>query len=795
MKVTIKTKLLISILLVSLIPFITVSIFSYNSSKSEIENIVTKELVAIRENKSTQIEDYFKQIQNQITTYSNNKMIQSAMSEFKIAFSNVKNESTIDLDVSKNNVLNYLNNEFVPALNQNLTTPVSGNKFLSKNPNTILLQDQYISSNSNPLGSKHLLNRGASDISYNDIHQNYHPNIRSYLETFGYYDIFLVDADTGNIVYSVFKEADYATSLLDGPHKNSNIAAVFKSALNISKNEFVIEDFDFYNPSYNAPASFIASPIYKDGIREGVLIFQMPINKINEVMTNNYSWKNSGLGESGEVYLVGNDKTLRSNSRFLIEDFDNYLKTLSDSGVSDSILKNIENNNTSVLLQSADTLSTQNALSGKTGTELIKDYRNIAVLSSYSPLSIAGLDYIILSEIDESEAFDSIYMLRNFMLFIALISIVSILFIGFLLAVSLSRPLLKTALLLQDISEGEGDLTKSLNSNRSDEIGLVAKWFNLFVSKLKHIIRDLLVSARELNENVHHFDTLMTQSNENLDDIINSVNIVNESIQNNASISEEINASIEELSSSANAIYQQTLNTMDNSKSVSNAVTSGQTNITDVVQAIDNVKISSDDVSNVLKELQQSADQIGNIVNLIQSISEQTNLLALNASIEAARAGEAGKGFAVVAEEVRKLAEESNSSTETIRTTITTIQDRMLHTIQIVDNEKTLVDQSVEKSEIAKNEFDNIANSIQTIIKEISEITKATHQQSTIADDMALAIESLATSTQDNALAVQDITAKTNLQSSIIKEIQHGNESIKKLTRDLDSIANKFIIN
>ena len=112
----------------------------------------------------------------------------------------------------------------------------------------------------------------------------YHPIIRNFLHKFGYYDIFLVDPKTGHIIYSVFKELDFATSLISGPYRNTNFARAFRAAAASGKGSTHIVDFEPYRPSYDGAASFIASPVYDANILVGVLIFQMPIDRINAIM-------------------------------------------------------------------------------------------------------------------------------------------------------------------------------------------------------------------------------------------------------------------------------------------------------------------------------------------------------------------------------------------------------------------------------------------------------------------------------------------------------------------------------
>lgn len=157
--------------------------------------------------------------------------------------------------------------------------------------NSIVLQHNLIAANEYPLGEKQKLDQFKDISDYSAEHGRYHPSYRNFVQYFGYYDLFIVDPVSGNIVYSVYKELDYATSLINGPYANSGIGRAFKAANASSDPDFVaVEDFDAYVPSYSVPAAFIASPIFRDKRKIGILIFQLPIEKINEITTSKQSW-------------------------------------------------------------------------------------------------------------------------------------------------------------------------------------------------------------------------------------------------------------------------------------------------------------------------------------------------------------------------------------------------------------------------------------------------------------------------------------------------------------------------
>ena len=218
------------------------------------------------------------------------------------------------------------------------------------------------------------MNDAGDGTEYSRVHSEYHTLFKNYLEEYGYYDIFLVEPHSGVIIYSVYKETDFGTSLLTGPYKDTNIAAAYLDALQASSEDFVtLEDFAYYEPSDGA-ASFVASPIFVQDELAGVLLFQLPIDQINAVMQ-----EQAGMGETGETYLVGSDLLMRSDSRFSDE--------------------------STIFVQEIDTVSANKALNGEEGFDIIEDYRGVSVLSSYAKLDISHVDWAILAEIDEVEAF------------------------------------------------------------------------------------------------------------------------------------------------------------------------------------------------------------------------------------------------------------------------------------------------------------------------------------------------------------------------------------------------------
>lgn len=371
------------------------------------------QLRSITSTKKRNVEYYFDIIRNQIATFSEDRMILHAMKKFREAFYQfppLNNEQRANLS---HDLSAYYETEFMPRLRDNLQTEVKTDHYLPHDDRALILQHKYIAANPHPTGKKSMLD-SADDSAYSGVHAVYHPLLRNFLEKFGYYDIFLIDAQTGDMVYSVFKEVDFATSLLTGIYAQTNFGRVVREAVESTDKNFVkLIDFEPYDPSYHAPASFIAAPIYEGNEKIGILVFQMPINKINQILTGNNKWRDDGLGDSGETFMVGDDYKLRSISRPLIEDMDQHIRSLMQLRYTPSVLQQIKRMETSILLEEIRQESASLALNGQTGYRIDHNASGVQLLCSYAPLEISDVNWVIMSSMTEEEASAPINSLRE----------------------------------------------------------------------------------------------------------------------------------------------------------------------------------------------------------------------------------------------------------------------------------------------------------------------------------------------------------------------------------------------
>ena len=480
----IKTKLLIVTLLslISLSGIITT--IAVNDATTSLVNAEFNKLTALESAKNGEITNYFLSLKGLLVSLANHKGTKESFLAFEKGFYKLQDELKLDLGKIRNALKSDFESTYLKDVNYNVPNSAQKrdiNSYLPKDENALVAQFVFITDNKSNLGEKNNMSyNGKYNSTYMSAHKKYHHSFDKFLASFELYDIFMVDLK-GNLIYTDFKEKDYATNLKDGVYSDTGISRVYKKALEIKEGELAFDDFAPYEPSYNSAASFIATPIYIEGSKRGVLIFQMPVDKINSIMSLNGAYKEAGLGDSGETYLVGQDYKMRNNSRFT-KDIEN--KVVQELG-------------STIGVWEVKTASTQAVVNNthKKGSWIIDDYRGISVLSVYDTINLYDqAKWVIIAEIDEEEALQPAIGLRNAVIIssVVVLIIVLLIFIFFI-----NNSVIKPLNVFQEGLMGffkylnkESDDTPHLDDAIPNEIGKMAKVINENISITKNNIEE-----------------------------------------------------------------------------------------------------------------------------------------------------------------------------------------------------------------------------------------------------------------------------------------------------------------
>lgn len=547
----------------------------------------------------------------------------------------------------------------------------------------------------------------------------------------------------------------------------TDIKSYYSIMPKVLEGEHVADPYQYELDGKKVLVTSIVVPIKYEGKYVGVTGIDIKLETIQQKLEKIKPYKNAGfislLSNNGTYVSYGDNKKLSGEN--LIEEKDEKIKKIIKDG------KIVE-----------ETFNDKDL-----NLESYKCFLPINIGKDNNPWSLGV--YIPMNTITEAST-----ELRNYSAIIGIISIVAILIILYMIISKVLKPIKDTTEMLKDIAQGEGDLTKRLDAKTNDEIGEMAKWFNLFVDKIEALVRDVKINIDIVAEGSTEIAACLEQSNKGIDDIAKGIEHVSVSAEVNAGVVEETTASIHEFSNSIDTISEKTRDTFEKSKGVLQIADKGNKIVSEIVQVNNNVKESANEILTSVSDLKNSSDRVKEIVDMITNISEQTNLLALNAAIEAARAGEHGKGFTVVAEEVRSLAEQSKESAAQISLLLNDIKTKADKANEEVIEGQRLSEISVEKSNLVKVHFTEIFTSIETITEKIQLISQSANEQSKISEEMTKSMNDISKSAQDNAEAVQMINGILEEQVTSYGEISSNMDEFKKIAFNLKDSTDSFKI-
>jgi class 3 adenylate cyclase len=347
-----------------------------------------------------------------------------------------------------------------------------------------------------PVKAKQQLTDIPDDNAYARAHSRHHPRFRRMTEKLGYYDLYIIDLESGDIIYTVDKEEDFASNLIDGPYDTSNLAELFRR-IQRTPDQGVVHMVDYarYRPSNSRSQAFVAAPIFADGKAIAVLALQISGKEVKQVMTGGGHWERDGLGTTGETILIGDDELMRSHSRFLIEDPEAYANDMRAFNMPEEKIELMLEFGSSILIQPVPTLATDEALQGRTGTGVIEDYRGQDILASWAPLDISDFRWAIIAKMDLDEAFAPMRKLARDTLIQAALIMLAITLIVMLLASSFVRPV--NELISHVRQAGLGDDDVQIDASAKDEIGDLARSFKDMVESVRDQTRLVQETSRE----------------------------------------------------------------------------------------------------------------------------------------------------------------------------------------------------------------------------------------------------------------------------------------------------------
>ena len=499
----VQSRFVVLMLLVSLGSVLAIGWIGYQTARQALTESVQQHLQSVRYAKTSGLMAMMHALRDQVISLSDGRLAIEAMSAFKQAYGRLADAR---LDAAQEEQLRgYYASHYTPQLRKQLGGTPEPEQYLPADPAQRYLQYHYVvpAAHEVPPADRPATEPAAAtagDASpYRRVHDTQHERFGRAASLFGYEDMLLIDDDTLEIVYSLKKRPDFATSLRSGPYSASNLAkAVEAMSRARDRDSFKVVDFEPYRPNLGVPVGFVLSPIFSGPDMVGILALEFPIDRILTLLSGNYQWEQEGLGQTGECYLVGPDLTMRSRSRFMYENPTEFIAQLRRSPLTAGVVDQIERQGNVINQMPVNTETARQALMGREGLMAVRDYRGEPVLSSYGPFDLDSLRWGVIAEMDVEEAYRPIsnYARRALLATTALaLGTTGLALLSSLLFV---RPLKQLTDAARRIGAGETDVRVELQSR--DEFGALARVFNQMAASLRRQHGELEERARENQE-------------------------------------------------------------------------------------------------------------------------------------------------------------------------------------------------------------------------------------------------------------------------------------------------------
>ena len=830
----IRQKMLLGAAALTLIPVALTSFLIWQGASSlAAETVgaqVRTQLVSLRDTKRQQITDELNERVASLQVLAAQRSTIDAYKQFKGSFYTAGKElsKTVETVEATKNLNEYIGVNFTGEyVKRNPNAAPSLEKAVATlDANAIALQTVFVVENPSPVGLKEQMDAPSVDFAYGRAHAQFHPSFEKAQKLSGYYDIFMIDSDTDTVVYSVFKELDFATRLSgDGIASKTKLAEAYQKVKDVKAGTTFMSDFAPYLASYDDQAAFVAVPIY-DGIKQiGVLAMQYPIDKLTETMNANKAWKSIGLGDTGDIFIVGSDKLMRTNARYLLENKTAFVTQMGDR--LDARTKGLlDKKNTTIGLVKVDSAATNAAFEGKDGVVDFVDYRGIESIGAYAPIKVQGLNWGVVAKINEAEANQPVNALDKSSLLRALLVAVAVVLVAGLGVTLFLRQFLSPITKLSDTVKAVagGETTARSQLVEKDEIGDLGRAFDDLLDERNAA----LAKATLENENINNSAIGLLQgvfqlSNKDLtvrapvtEDIVGTISAsvnqladeIGSTLADVRSVADEVrrtsaalqeqslfveNAALREresLDSMSETLSRTTQQLNDVAKlsgtssatalRTASATQAAQAAVEGTVRGMDALRESISETEKRFKRLGERSQEISSAVALVNTISERTHVLSLNASMQAATAGEAGRGFAVVAQEVQRLSDSSRQATAQISQLVANIQAETNETLLTMNRLIGDVVAQTELARLAGHEMTQTQTATSELVALVQQIAAFSTQQ-----------EALAAALQQNVL---DINDSSNLTSSAITQQSQATQTLVMYAGRLTDAVGQFTL-
>jgi class 3 adenylate cyclase len=479
---SVQSKLIAAFVLLTLVSIGVVSWIGYVSARESLRAASEQKLMGLQRSKSALVQNILGSARNEVLALSASGGLTDATRELLAAYRQLAREPvTPEMQAE---VRRFYREEFEPVLREHSAIDPPKDSLLPTTSTGWYLHYHYLVKGPKPYGSKNT-NRSATDKSaYGQVVARRLPEIEGAIHRLGQENLQLVDPETLDVFFTLKQSSILGTNLVNGPYAASKMSALAQGLRNSQNvDDYRVADFEAYYPAFGQPNAFVGTPVFDGPRMSSIMLFRLSIEPISNALSGNRQWEADGLGKTGEVYLLGPDQTMRSDSRFLLEDRTAFLTTLRRSTLTTRTVDTVEKLGTTVLTVPVAHEAASLALRGQTGLKLLNDYRGVPVLMAYGPVDLDSLRWGVIAKMDEAEAMAPLGKYsKRVLVWGAGIALLATL-MALLLAKVLTRPITALVRAAKQVSLGELDVKVELDA--TDEYRDLGEAFNEMVTSLR----------------------------------------------------------------------------------------------------------------------------------------------------------------------------------------------------------------------------------------------------------------------------------------------------------------------
>jgi methyl-accepting chemotaxis protein len=740
--------------------------FALTESNRALSQNLEQQFQSLATSRAQAITTQFSNYHELLLSLSHGRMTQEAVYGFVRPFASYRYEVTArTTEELRSELADWYENTYAPYhQQQSKGDTLNARSWLEKlSQEALLIQHYYLQKNTQSLAKLALMEDANDATIYGQQHRRYHSSFRDLSQRFGFSDLLLIDAQSQTVIYSVQKSPLLGSSLKDGPFSQSPLAELSAQLRTAARDEVLLSRF-YTNPArFNQQVAYMGLPVFHDvqspNSAVGFLVVEIPSTTLTDIVNNGRHWQALGLGLSGDVYLTDKDGQLLTELRPMLEEpavFLPQLKTLTDSNQFDTINHLQQTRG----IFSPKTQAVAWALAGETGSGMTEDYLARRVLSSWQPVTLGDQHFALVAQQNPDEVFAPLANLRNTLwrsiaLAIFLLTAIAAL-VAYAFAQHIGKPLEQLARAIQQSAQ-EKNLAVEFPDQRKDELGDIGRSLNFLF--------------RELNNALVQVNSSSQQSLQGALDNVATTRQCRDEARHQRQDMNHVGAETEVVVQSLAQMTEQLQLVSHKVNHASILAGEGRLRMQSATQQMQTLAEQVTHSCSTLTELRSATDNIGSVLDTIQSVAEQTNLLALNAAIEAARAGEQGRGFAVVAEEVRRLSFDTQTATGEIKKMIDQLRNSVTHISNGLTAEQETAQRCLLETHATQSSLLDIENAVADATVIAHTINNSAQEESKRAQVMRGRLIHLITGINETDIAISRLAESAEQQNALANRV------------------------